>query len=94
MPIALIAGGGMAGRACALTLRRVGYQGEIVLVGDETTPPYDRPPLSKSVIVGTADLEKVVKPGAEAYAEDGIDLRLGTSVASVDGAARTATPGA
>ena len=62
MPITLIAGGGMAGRACALTLRRVGYQGEIVLVGDETTPPYDRPPLSKSVIVGTADLEKVVKP--------------------------------
>ena len=91
MPITLIAGGGMAGRACALTLRRVGYQGEIVLVGDETTPPYDRPPLSKSVIVGTADLEKVVKPGAEAYAEDGVDLRLGTSVASVDGAARTAT---
>ena len=55
MPIALIVGGGMAGRAAAVTLRRVGYQGEVVLVGDETTPPYDRPPLSKSVIVGTAD---------------------------------------
>ena len=36
MPIALIVGGGMAGRAAAVTLRRVGYQGEIVLVGDET----------------------------------------------------------
>ena len=91
MPITLIAGGGMAGRACALTLRRVGYTGEIVLVGDETTPPYDRPPLSKSVIVGTADLEKVVKPGPEAYAEDGIDLLLDTTVTAVDAGARTAT---
>lgn len=91
MPITLIAGGGMAGRACALTLRRVGYEGEIVLCGDETTPPYDRPPLSKSVIVGTADLEKVIKPEPEVYAEDGIGLRLGTAVQAVDGDARTAT---
>ena len=91
MPIALIVGGGMAGRAAAVTLRRVGYQGEIVLVGDETTPPYDRPPLSKSVIVGTADLDKVIKPALETYAEDGIDLRLGVAVTAADATARTAT---
>ncbi len=80
----------MAGRATALTLRRVGWQGEIVLVGDETTPPYDRPPLSKSVIVGTADLSKVIKPSLETYAADGIDLRLGVSVVVADGSAKTA----
>ena len=91
MAIALIVGGGMAGRATALTLRRVGYEGEIVLVGDEETPPYDRPPLSKSVIVGTADLDKVVKPAIGAYAEDGIDLRLGVSVTAADPVAKTAT---
>ena len=90
MPITLIVGGGMAGRACALTLRRLGYEGEIVLAGDEATPPYDRPPLSKSVIVGTADLEKVVKPAHAAYAEDRIDLRLGVRVDAVDASARTA----
>ncbi len=91
MPITLIVGGGMAGRAAALTLRRVGYQGEIILVGDETTPPYDRPPLSKSVIVGKADLDKVIKPALATYAEDGIDLRLGVAVTSADAAAKTAT---
>ncbi|MGI9116976.1 MAG: NAD(P)/FAD-dependent oxidoreductase [Gaiellales bacterium] len=90
MPITLIVGGGMAGRAAALTLRRVGYQGEIVLVADEDTPPYDRPPLSKSVIVGTADLEKVVKPARATYAEDGIDLRLGVAVTAADAGTRTA----
>jgi 3-phenylpropionate/trans-cinnamate dioxygenase ferredoxin reductase subunit len=91
VPIALIVGGGMAGRAAAVTLRRVGYQGEIVLVGEETTPPYDRPPLSKSVIVGTADLDKVIKPALATYAEDGIDLRLGVAVTAADASARTAT---
>ncbi len=90
MGVVLIAGAGMAGRACALTLRRVGWPGEIVLVGDETTHPYDRPPLSKSVIVGTADLDKVIKPAPEVYADDRIDLRLGTSVTAVDAGARTA----
>lgn len=91
MGIALIAGAGMAGRACALTLRRIGWDGEIVLVGDESTHPYDRPPLSKSVIVGTADMDKVVKPAPETYAQDRIDLRLGTRVEAVDAGARAAT---
>jgi NADPH-dependent 2,4-dienoyl-CoA reductase/sulfur reductase-like enzyme len=61
MTIALIAGSGMAGRAAALTLRRVGWTGEIVLVGDDPEYPYDRPPLSKSVVIGTADMNKVIK---------------------------------
>ena len=90
MAIALIVGGGMAGRACAFTLRRVGFGGEIILIGEEETPPYDRPPLSKSVIVGKADLDKVIKPLPEAYEEDRIDLRLGVRVESVDGEAKTA----
>jgi len=90
MTIALIAGSGMAGRAAALTLRRVGWTGEIVLVGDDPEYPYDRPPLSKSVVVGTADMSKVIKPAPEVYAQDGIDLRRGVTVTGVDAAAKTA----
>ena len=90
MTIALIAGSGMAGRAAALTLRRVGWTGEIVLVGDDPEYPYDRPPLSKSVVVGTADMSKVIKPAPEVYEQDGIDLRRGVTVTGVDAAAKTA----
>ncbi|MEI6625677.1 MAG: FAD-dependent oxidoreductase [Thermoleophilia bacterium] len=90
MTIALIAGSGMAGRAAALTLRRVGWTGEIVLVGDDPEYPYDRPPLSKSVVVGTADMSKVIKPAPEVYEQDGIDLRRGVTVTGADATAKTA----
>ena len=71
MTIALIAGSGMAGRAAALTLRRVGWTGEIVLVGDDPEYPYDRPPLSKSVVIGTADMTKVIKPARRSTSRTG-----------------------
>ena len=90
MTIALIAGSGMAGRAAALTLRRVGWTGEIVLVGDDPEYPYDRPPLSKSVVVGTVDMNKVIKPAPEVYEQDGIDLRRGVTVTGADASAKTA----
>lgn len=90
MTIALIAGSGMAGRAAALTLRRVGWTGEIVLVGDDPEYPYDRPPLSKSVVVGSADMSKVIKPAPEVYEQDGIDLRRGVTVTGADASAKTA----
>ena len=90
MTIALIAGSGMAGRAAALTLRRVGWTGEIVLVGDDSEYPYDRPPLSKSVVIGTADMTKVIKPAPEVYAQEAIDLRRGVTVTGADASAKTA----
>ena len=90
MAIALIAGSGMAGRAAALTLRRVGWTGEIVLVGDDPEYPYDRPPLSKSVVIGTADMSKVIKPAPEVYAQEAIDLRRGVTVTGADASAKTA----
>ena len=90
MTIALIAGSGMAGRAAALTLRRVGWTGEIVLVGEDPEYPYDRPPLSKSVVIGTADMTKVIKPAPEVYAQEAIDLRRGVTVTGADASAKTA----
>ena len=50
----VIVGGGRAGAYAAATLRQEGFSGRIVLVGEEPIPPYDRPPLSKDVLIGKA----------------------------------------
>lgn len=49
----VIVGAGQAGALCALNLRRQGFEGEIVLIGDEKHCPYERPPLSKAALLGT-----------------------------------------
>ena len=46
----LLVGGGVASARCARTLRRQGFTGTILLVSDEETPPYNRPPLSKELL--------------------------------------------
>ncbi|MEV8093559.1 FAD-dependent oxidoreductase [Kitasatospora sp. NPDC085879] len=51
----LVAGTGMAGAQCALALRQGGFRGRLALVGDEPHRPYDRPPLSKDVLLGKTD---------------------------------------
>ncbi|AUY52118.1 FAD-dependent oxidoreductase [Streptomyces sp. CB01881] len=51
----VVVGAGLAGAQCASGLRRGGWPGRIVLVGDEPHAPYDRPPLSKEVLLGKAD---------------------------------------
>jgi 3-phenylpropionate/trans-cinnamate dioxygenase ferredoxin reductase component len=51
----VIVGAGLAGHRAAQTLRRAGFGGELVMVGDEVHRPYDRPPLSKQVLAGTME---------------------------------------
>ncbi|MCM3885732.1 NAD(P)/FAD-dependent oxidoreductase [Frankia sp. R82] len=51
----VIVGAGMAGGRAAVELRKRGFEGDVVLVGAETRRPYDRPPLSKAVLVGRTD---------------------------------------
>jgi NADPH-dependent 2,4-dienoyl-CoA reductase/sulfur reductase-like enzyme len=51
----VIVGGGLAGIRTVEALRRAGFEGELTLVGAEPYPPYDRPPLSKAVLMGAAD---------------------------------------
>lgn len=80
----VIVGAGMGGRAVALGLRKAGYADPVVLIGEERHAPYDRPPLSKDVPFGSADARTVIRPEPEAYAADGIALRLDTPVADVD----------
>lgn len=80
----VIAGAGLAGAKAAETLRDEGYEGAVVLIGDEGERPYERPPLSKDHLRGEADREstRVHEPGF--YADRDIDLRSGVAVASID----------
>nr|WP_300431734.1 FAD-dependent oxidoreductase [uncultured Rhodococcus sp.] len=82
----VIAGAGLAGLRTAQEVRKLGYDGEVVLVGDENPLPYDRPPLSKEVIRGERD--DTTFETEDYFTEHKIDLRLGSPVASVDPAAR------
>jgi 3-phenylpropionate/trans-cinnamate dioxygenase ferredoxin reductase component len=50
----VIVGSGQAGGWAAKTLRQQGHEAPIVMIGDEPHPPYERPPLSKAVLLGTA----------------------------------------
>jgi NADPH-dependent 2,4-dienoyl-CoA reductase/sulfur reductase-like enzyme/nitrite reductase/ring-hydroxylating ferredoxin subunit len=83
-----ILGGGAAGFAAAEMLRRDGFQGELVMVSDDTAPPIDRPNLSKDYLAGSAPEEWMPLRPDDFYAAQGIDLRLGASAAAIDREAR------
>src|SRR4051794_17746808 len=84
----VIVGAGLAGAKAAQALREDGFDGDVVLLGQEPERPYERPPLSKSLLLGTADRETVFVHEAGWYAEQDVDLRTGVTVAAVDRAAR------
>src|SRR5258708_16612352 len=85
-------GGGRAGHAMALTLRRSGSAAPVTLVGAEPHQPYQRPPLSKAFLLGTTDVERVALGRRDAYSEAGIDLVLGETITSITAPA-LGTPG-
>jgi NADPH-dependent 2,4-dienoyl-CoA reductase/sulfur reductase-like enzyme len=72
----VIVGAGMAGVQTAVELRRQGWRGGITLLGDEPHPPYDRPPLSKAVLLGGTDAPVDVRFDVD-FGALGVDLRLG-----------------
>jgi 3-phenylpropionate/trans-cinnamate dioxygenase ferredoxin reductase subunit len=80
----VIIGASLAGASAAAALRENGFEGSIVLIGDESHRPYERPPLSKGYLLGNEPAEKAYVHGESFYAEHNIDLRLGSRVASVD----------
>jgi 3-phenylpropionate/trans-cinnamate dioxygenase ferredoxin reductase subunit len=84
----VIVGAGLAGAAAAEELRDQGFTGKIVLIGMEQHDPYIRPPLSKDYLAGNESEVAWVKPH-EWYAQQNIELRLGTRVAAIDRAAHT-----
>ncbi|WP_428149799.1 NAD(P)/FAD-dependent oxidoreductase [Brevundimonas sp.] len=87
----LIVGAGHAGGSAAALLRASAFEGEIVLVGDEPAPPYQRPPLSKAWLKGEADLDFLLLRPETYYAEQNITLRTGVRASSISPEARTVT---
>jgi 3-phenylpropionate/trans-cinnamate dioxygenase ferredoxin reductase component len=97
----LIAGGGLAAQRCCETLRRLGFDGRIVVLCEEPSPPYDRPPLSKSVIAGEREPADGSRLAAghdrralsfrppDWYADNDVELLLGVSAQELDVATRT-----
>jgi len=80
----VIVGAGLAGAKAAEALRTGGFGGRIVLIGDETDRPYDRPPLSKAYLQGTTEREKIYIHPAGWYTDHDIELRVGTPVTALD----------
>ena len=85
----LLIGGFAAGYAAA-ELRKRGADGDIMLVGREPEPPYERPPLSKEYLRGEAKREDAYVNPVSWYEENGVELRTGTNVMALDTEARTA----
>ena len=85
----VIVGAGQAGGRAAEGMRTRGFAGRIVLIGEEPHVPYERPPLSKQVLLGEAEPSTTHLQPAETYAEHRIELRLDARVVAIDrGAAR------
>ncbi|MBI3709509.1 MAG: FAD-dependent oxidoreductase [Proteobacteria bacterium] len=80
----VIVGAGQAGGWVAATLRNEGFTGRVVLVGEESYAPYERPPLSKSLLAGERPIEKCYIRPPVFYTERDVDLRLGTRVEEID----------
>jgi len=87
----LLIGGGLASVSCAEALRQRGAEGEIVLVGREPDPPYDRPPCTKQYIQGKQTREETILHPPGWYEERAIELRTAASVMKLDPGARVAT---
>ncbi|MCD2196048.1 FAD-dependent oxidoreductase [Actinomycetospora endophytica] len=83
----VIVGGGLAGARAAEALREGGYRDPVVLLAGEGHRPYDRPPLSKEYLQGSADEGSVWVHPADWYREHDVELRLGTAVSGIDRAA-------
>ncbi|MGW1803124.1 FAD-dependent oxidoreductase [Streptomyces sp. NPDC001984] len=77
----VIVGASLAGLRAALVLRREGFTGSLTVIGDESHPPYDRPPLSKQVLLSQVPARRTALPR-----RDGLDVhwRLGVAATGLD----------
>ena len=85
----VVIGAGQAGASLVAKLRALGEVGKITLIGAETSPPYQRPPLSKAYLMGEMPAERLFLRPEEFYAEHDITLRLGVTVTAIDPVAKT-----
>ena len=80
----VIVGAGQAGFAVATRLRSKGHEGEICLIGAESDPPYQRPPLSKKYLTREMSRERLYLRPPAFYHDNGIDLRTAANVEAID----------
>ena len=85
----VIIGAGQSGFWCAKELRNNNFPGEVVLLGDEFHPPYDRPPLSKATLTGNATIESTYYMTAADLAGIGVVFRTGDPAVAIDRAGKT-----
>ncbi|WP_239155227.1 NAD(P)/FAD-dependent oxidoreductase [Amycolatopsis sp. FDAARGOS 1241] len=84
MRAVVVVGAGAAGLTAAESLREHGFGGRITLIGAESHAPYDRPPLSKQVLLGTWEPDRLALREPESVAELGLDTRLGRRATGLD----------
>ncbi len=89
----IVIGAGQAGAAVAAKLRSLGYDGALTLIGEESAPPYQRPPLSKAYLMGEIGAERLWLRAPEFYTDHAISLKLGHKVTGINRADRTVTLG-
>jgi 3-phenylpropionate/trans-cinnamate dioxygenase ferredoxin reductase component len=87
----VIVGASLAGAKAAETLRTEGFDGRILLIGEEPVPPYERPPLSKAYLRGEVDFDSFAVHPADFYGDHEIELLTSTTATSIDAEAKTVT---
>lgn len=90
MPAPLVVvGAGQGGLQVAESLRSGGYEDDLILLGDEPHAPYQRPPLSKGLLLGEMEPQQLMFRQSAIYEKRGIDLRLRSRVVKLDTERRT-----
>jgi NADPH-dependent 2,4-dienoyl-CoA reductase/sulfur reductase-like enzyme len=79
-----VVGASLAGLRAVEALRRAGFDGKLTVIGAEDHLPYDRPPLSKQVLAGDWDVDRIQFRDADQYADLDLDLRLGVRATGLD----------
>ena len=87
----VVVGASLAGLRACETLRHGGFAGRLTLVGAEVHLPYDRPPLSKKLLAGEWEPERIALRSGESVGELDLDLRLGAHAEAFDAATRSVT---
>ncbi|QOF75097.1 FAD-dependent oxidoreductase (plasmid) [Aminobacter sp. SR38] len=85
----VIVGAGQAGASLAAKLRSLGYEGAVTMIGEEPVPPYQRPPLSKTYLLGETSLEQLYLRAPSYWERLGVALKLGAPVTAIDRAAKS-----
>jgi len=85
----VIVGTGQAAYQLVASLRDVGFAGKVILIGEEHWLPYQRPPLSKGFLAGTAEAGSVILQNLEYFRQRGVELKLGVRVLKIDRASKT-----